>query len=642
MRRRKNGVFQAWLGAAQRRLGKEVGKKSKERTSGGGARHGSQQGKAAVSAQFLDERQIRLFLLTIFGIGLALRLIYFWTISDSAILQHHSVMTEADDHAFFEWAQRILSGDWLGRDTYHPYFTWMQKAAPLDTWYRWWGGKEIFHQSPFYPYFMAVLLGISGSSAGFVFFAQLLLGSVQTLIIYWLAARLFDVRTGLVAAALTALYGPFIFHGGLLLRDWIPPLLEPLALLLLLKARDLGRGWILAGAAIGLAIASKETSLLLIPVAAIWLVYEFRTEWRHMLRAGVLVMAGMVAVLSPIYLRNAIVGAPILSLSTRGAEVAATGISNYGRSHGKNLMERSQGRTISLALNLIQGYRNQWRVLRIRIANRLKQTVDAFENADNISFAYGQSVCPMLKFLPGYWMIFPLGMAGLLISLAKWRKSLLVFMYGFACLSSLFVTVVRARYRLTLSAVLIMFAAFALTKMAAAAKSRKYREFAIVAGLSAIFCLYQQSVSSSMAVDREDRIRAVDYLAAARTYVQSERFDRAADEMSRLLKRARADANEAKNIPLYEAEYHIFSARQFIQDKETGAARESLKNAQEVYDRASKPASYPYYEMGLAYMKLNDKTKAAESFRRFLEIEPTGSSADSVRKILSQIVGTPF
>jgi len=620
-----------------RKKGKD---KDKRRTSK--TRHASERSKAAVSTPLLGDKQIHVLLLVIFGIGLVLRLVYFWTISDSAILQHHSIMTEADDHAFFQWAQRILSGDWLGRDTYHPYFSWMQGMAPLDTWYQWWGGKEVFHQSPFYPYFLALLLGISKSSVGFVFFVQLILGSLQTLIIYWLGARLFNARTGLVAAALTALYGPFIFHEGLMLRDWIPPLIEPLALLLLLRARDLGRGWVLAGAAIGLAIASKETSLLMIPIAILWLIYEYRTEWRRMFRTGALAATGMIAVLSPIYLRNAIVGAPILSLSTRGAEVVATGMTNWNQTRPKQVMEESQGRTESLALKIFQSYKNQWRELISKIVSRLKSTIDTFENPDNISFAYGQSVFPVLKFLPGYWMIFPLGLAGIIISLGSWRKYVLIFLYGFASLSSLLVTVVRARYRLTFSVLLILFAAFALTKLAAAVKSRKYREATLVTVLVVMVCACQQFISSSLAATANHGVRATDYLAAARAYVQSERFERAADEMSRLLKIARNDPNDTANIPLYQAEYYVFSARHSIQIKDTTAARDSLQKAQEIYSQASNPASYPYYEMGLAYLKLNDNGKAAELFRRFLELEPTGSLSDNVRNLLNQIAGTPF
>jgi 4-amino-4-deoxy-L-arabinose transferase-like glycosyltransferase len=276
-----------------------VGRKEKNRIAEGGARRNQSPENAASAEQLLFGKPTRTILLVILGISIVLRLFYVWTISGTSLMQHHSIMTEADDHAFFEWAQTILAGDWLGKNTYHPYFSWMQARAPLETWYHWWGGKEIFHQSPFYPYFLAVLLGLSNNSIGFVVFVQLLLGALQPLVLYWLGMRFCNERVGLVAAAITAFYGPFIFHQGLLLRDWIPPLLEPLALLLLLRARTLGRGWVMAGASIGLALAAKETALLLLPVTLVWLMFEYWTQRRDMLRVVMLVTAGVVAMLPP-------------------------------------------------------------------------------------------------------------------------------------------------------------------------------------------------------------------------------------------------------------------------------------------------------------------------------------------------------
>ncbi len=148
------------------------------------------------------------------------------------------VWDQSDQYAFWQWAQTILAGDLLGRNTYHPYFDGMQEIAPLETWYRWWGGKEIFQHPPLYPYAVAAILAVSGNSMAAVLLAQLLLGALQPLVLFGLGRRLFDGQVGLVAAALTAFYGPFIFYQGVLLRDWLPPLLEPVALLALLRAHD--------------------------------------------------------------------------------------------------------------------------------------------------------------------------------------------------------------------------------------------------------------------------------------------------------------------------------------------------------------------------------------------------------------------
>src|SRR5262249_24241281 len=156
---------------------------------------------------------------------------HFWALTESAIPFRHLFVTTTDDYAFYQWARTILAGDWLGRATYHPYFPWMRDIAPLQTWYHWWGGQEIFQQAPLHSYTLASLLALTRYSFPTVLLMQLLLGALQPVIMYFLARRLWNRRVGLIAALITALYGPFVFHQGLLLRDWLAPILEPLALL---------------------------------------------------------------------------------------------------------------------------------------------------------------------------------------------------------------------------------------------------------------------------------------------------------------------------------------------------------------------------------------------------------------------------
>ena len=85
-------------------------------------------------------------------------------------------MSSTDIAAFATWAKQIAAGDVLCRDTYHPYMDWMTQIAPLTTFERWWGGKEIYHQSPLYPYLLAVSYWLSGSSVPLLLLQVLLLG----------------------------------------------------------------------------------------------------------------------------------------------------------------------------------------------------------------------------------------------------------------------------------------------------------------------------------------------------------------------------------------------------------------------------------------------------------------------------------
>jgi hypothetical protein len=103
----------------------------------------------SISTEF--EADSKILLLGILILGVLFRLLHFQVLTDTAFLKVPRLYAQSDMYAFWQWAQTILAGDWLGRDTYHPYFIWMEKIAPLETWYQWWGGKEILQQAPLYP-----------------------------------------------------------------------------------------------------------------------------------------------------------------------------------------------------------------------------------------------------------------------------------------------------------------------------------------------------------------------------------------------------------------------------------------------------------------------------------------------------------
>ncbi|MEM8739455.1 MAG: hypothetical protein AAGG38_13410, partial [Planctomycetota bacterium] len=104
----------------------------------------------------------------IFVVGVCLRMGYFAEVWDhpTSLLPTHSFGSQTDMAFYWEWSGQILAGDWLGRDTPHPSFTWMEEMGDEATWHRWWGGAKIFQSEPFYPYAIAGLrwlgLGLTG------------------------------------------------------------------------------------------------------------------------------------------------------------------------------------------------------------------------------------------------------------------------------------------------------------------------------------------------------------------------------------------------------------------------------------------------------------------------------------------------
>jgi 4-amino-4-deoxy-L-arabinose transferase-like glycosyltransferase len=590
----------------------------------------------------------RLALLTILALGLLFRLIHFQTLANTAFFKIPLIYTQSDMYAFWEWAQEILEGDLLGRNTYHFYYNWMGELASQETWYRWWGGKEIFQQAPLYPYWLAGILALSNLSIEFVIFLQLVLGSLHPLLMYFLARRVFNKNVGLVAAAFTAIYGPFIFNQGALLRDWIPPILEPLALLALLKAQSSRQAyhWSLAGAMLGLAVLTKETILLFFPFAFIWILVANRKTPNQAFSAVGLVALGLLLTLSPLFVRNALVGAPLFSISNRTAEGLIVGNAADGFPLGlvlppsmKAILERSGGRTFAVIRETLKTYEgNPYRFVELQLL-KLRGIADPFEIPNNLNFLYGLEISPILRFTLRYGMIAPMAAVGFLCSLKTWREHVLIGFFGLATLGSLMSTIILERYRLILVPVLIVYAAVGVTTIIEMLRRKQIpKAMAMVALLLCLAGLQNWLLPIPLLWNNPSfSIHGGLYSLSARIYAAEGKFDQALGELRRLRIQGMRYPNfpeKLRNISLYEGDYRTAWAMQLLDEGRPEAAREQLVLAESTYADHFH-LSKPHYNLGLLYLRFSELSKTQAHFERFLEVEPEGTTAHSVRQLLS-------
>ncbi len=594
-----------------------------------------------------SRRRIRRALLAVLGLGLLVRLLHFWALAGVAFPRIPLIFTDSDPHAYWEWAQKILAGDWLGRDTYHPYFETMRQLAPLETWYRWWGGKEIFHQAPLYPYLVAGLLALSGGSLIFVLFAQLLVGSLQPLVLFGLGQRLFDARVGLASAALTALYGPFIFYEGLLRRDWLPPLLEPLALLALVRAGESRRerDWLVAGAALGLALLAKETIFLFLPFVGLWLLWEHRPAWRRAIPAGASLLVGLLLCLSPLFVRNALVGAPIFSLSNRAAQSfisgnAADSSPRAGRAGSlatKSILERTGGKLPAVIRETLQTYQGDYGAFLYKQVLKLRGLVDPSELSGAESYYYGQEISPILRLTLNYGLIFPLGLAGLLLACRQWRGPRLLPLYILATVGGLLFSSIGGRYRLPLVPVLILYGGTFLTWLFETIRHREV--FRMLGGLGLLLGVTLAQQFWLPLAKPEEVLRLEDYHFSAQLYASEGQPERAVREIERLASKARQGPGFPKiasAASLLEGDYRALWARKLLAEGKREEAKRQAIQAEAAY-AAHANLSYPAYNLGQLYLTLNEPGKAKAFFDQFLILEPEGPRADRVRRLRERL-----
>ena len=591
---------------------------------------------------FLHDSRTAGWLAGIVGLGLLLRLAHLWFLSDTALLLFQEHCTQTDMSAFWQWAQTIVGGDWLGRDTYHPYFAWMKEIAPIETWYVWWGGKETYHQAPFYPYFLAAMLAVKNSPA-FALVIQLLIGALQPLVLFFLARRLFDNNTNiaLVSAALTALYGPFIFYQAVFLRDWLPPVLEPAILLMVLRAQDqrTAGAWITVGLLMGIGALIKETTLAVSGVVSIWLLLQYRHNWQAAIRPLSLVVLGLVLLLSPLIARNVTVGAPPLAISVQGASNVMLGLTpdmparqfTVASEQARDIATRGYGRVWDTLKEILHAYGVVgYSKLLVHEAHKVRGLLDPYEIPNNVSYYYGQRISPVLSLTIGYGLVLPLAVTGFVLLLGQWRRRTLLYSYLFASLVVQMVTFTIARFRLSLVPVLILAASFAVIYLVGAIRTRQLGKFTFAAAMVGIVGLVQQ-LAIPLSVDAR---RTSDYSCAAIVYAAEGDFARASAEFANVRQRARQGLSGA--VLETEAQMHLQWAVSLLAKGHRDAARAQLELGEKIYARIPNLKT-PLYNMGLLSANLGAKTQAAEYFCRFLALGLQGPKSDTARRFLATV-----
>ena len=218
--------------------------------------------------------------LTLPALGLALlafvlRAIYLLESAENPFRRH----LDLDPRHYFEWAGRILDGQFFG--------------------------PSAFPQAPFYAYFLAACRALLGADPVHPLWIQAVLASATVYLGARIAGRRWG-RAGLVATGLLlAFYGPGIFYTGVLLA----PVLVTFLLACALFAAP--RRPLLGGLFAGLATLTHP---LVLPGALCALGGMVRATRR----AWLLALAGLVIAIAPATIQNAITSRAFVPIATNG------------------------------------------------------------------------------------------------------------------------------------------------------------------------------------------------------------------------------------------------------------------------------------------------------------------------------------
>ena len=381
-----------------------------------------------------------------------------------------------DARVYDEWAMRIARGDWMG--------------------------KEVFYQTPLYPYVMGTVYAIAGHDPSIIRAIQAAVGTASCVLLAFAGRRFFSARAGIIAACILAIYPPAIFFDELIQKSSLDLFLTTAILALLGEFQERRRWtWLISAAAVtGLLVLNRENAFVLFPAAAVWLLAAFgdvrvrtRAAW-----AAAFVCAGLL-VLLPVGLRNYHVGGEFtLSTSQLGPNfyignhpgasgsyeslLPGRGDPIYERADAAALASQAAGRALSpgevsrywlyRSFDYIRSQPFGWLRLSLR---KLLLTINTAEISDTESIeAYAES-SPLLRVLQwlDFGIVLPLAALGAWMSRHEWRRHLLLYLMAGGMIVAVAAFFVVARYRHPVAPIVILFAGAGAGSLAQLRRARR-------------------------------------------------------------------------------------------------------------------------------------------------------------------------
>lgn len=426
----------------------------------------------------MEPKQDRAFVLTLIGVGLILRLAYFFEYK--ALLEFLHPTVDALYHHLT--ATAIASGA-------------LTSAEP-------------FFRAPFYSYFLGLIYFFTDDSIAAARLIQLLMGVATPVLTFLVARRIGNRTVGVIASLLTLFCGDIVYFEGELLLESLVVSLTLLAWYTLFRYREKTRAsWLaLVGLFTGLAIITRPNAAVL-AAPFIYLLWS-ETRDKHKSIPFKPIALYLTAVLIPVAVvlaHNLTRPQPALSIATQGginfyignnrdADAVSAVMpgklgSNWQYDDIKFVAEQAQRRALTptqvsshyydLAISDIRANPLRWLGLEIKKLYLIFSGVDISNNRNLIAF---RAQFHTLKLLPiGMWVLAPFGLVGIAIGWCRSRLLRAVIIFVLLYSLSFVFYFVNSRFRLPILPSLAILAALALTEMFQRARSQSYLRAGYVA-----------------------------------------------------------------------------------------------------------------------------------------------------------------
>lgn len=375
-----------------------------------------------------------------------------------------------DDYIFDRWALEILQGNWIGDPVIYIY------------------------RMPLYVYFLSLMYYLFGHSYWVVYIAQSLLGAATCVLVYGIGRALFSPAVGVIAGILTALYGPFLFYGGMLVGETLGIALTCLAFLSLVffqrtkKARHLFP----AGIFVGLSMLARGNMLIVLPFIAAWVLFACRGDSPRKIAGGLAALfVGIAIAVAPVIIRNYAQDKDIVPITALGGLNIYIGnsfdadgryrvvsrISNNAETMIRDsidVAERETGKKLKPS-----GVSNFW--LRETLASLKEHGIgylfplmlrkfvliwNAYELPDIWDYYFLRQYIPLMRLpLIGFSVLVALACAGAYLSWSRRRDLSILYAFMIGYIASLIAVFVTSRYRMQIVPFLAILSAYTIVRI---------------------------------------------------------------------------------------------------------------------------------------------------------------------------------
>lgn len=387
---------------------------------------------------------------------------------------------------------------------------------------------EAFYMGPLYPYFMAFFYNVPKGHTFTVLVAQAIISSISCLLLFFIAKKIFDRATALIAAGLFIFYPVLIFYDGCILSESLLIFLHlatVYSVLIAVENRNYG-WWILVGILTGLAALGRANILLF--TFLFLLVYAIvdkskrkktkarkhkrRSQREYQLGYSLLIcIAATFLVILPVTIRNYSVSKDFVLITSNfgfnfyiGNNPNAPGEYETPKEvvldsdlTGKLTAESQRGHSLKPSevsefwfSQAMKFAKNEPVPFLTLFMKKLLLFWNGYEIPQAENFYFSQRYSPLLR-IPGmiFGVIAPLGLLGLIISFKNWRQVYSLYIFIISYMLSVAIFFVVSRFRIHVVPFLIIFGASGIYWLAKIIISKKvlHKRSILNLGLLVIF-----------------------------------------------------------------------------------------------------------------------------------------------------------